>query len=375
MHFIVKQITPPTPPTPTPNLFTWGDNAQGELGQGTPSGFESRVSSPVQVGSLDDWYKLDCGVRSVIMVKTDGTLWGVGDGNFGQLGNLDTVDRSSPVQAGSGTDWIGVSSGGSANYSIKANGTLWAWGNDGNGQQGRSTYYQHNSSPNQVGSDTDWSKVTGGSYLAFAVRTDGTLWGWGQNSYGALGLGDTTERSSPSQIGALTTWSDVAGGQYFGLAVKTDGTLWAWGDGGFGQTGLGSTVDRSSPMQVGGDTNWSKVFANGDHSFGIKTDGTLWAWGHNDGGQLGLGDSGNPTNRSSPVQVGALTNWEKVAVSSGGFTVALKTTGTLWSWGYNTTGNLGHGDLINRSSPVQVGSQSDWTDVGVGLGHTAALRG
>jgi alpha-tubulin suppressor-like RCC1 family protein len=142
-----------------------------------------------------------------------------------------------------------------------------------------------------------------------AIKTDGTLWSWGRGSLGGLGLGNTTYYSSPKQVGTLTNWSFVAGGLLRGLATKTDGTLWAWGYNNEGALGLGNTTDYSSPKQVGSLTNWAKVYGQTNNNYStlaVKTNGTLWSWGNNTYGQLGLG---NLTGYSSPKQVGAQTNW------------------------------------------------------------------
>jgi len=139
------------------------------------------------------------------------------------------------------------------------------------------------------------------------------FYSWGQNTAGQLGLGNTTNYSSPKQIGSETNWSIFSSGQNSTTAIKTDGTLWAWGANDFGQLGLGTSgagAYKSSPTQVGTLTNWAKVSIGYDHTLAVKTDGTLWSWGRNAGGYLGLG---NTTNYSSPKQVGALTNWSSVS--------------------------------------------------------------
>ena len=157
------------------------------------------------------------------------------------------------------------------------------------------------------------------------------LWSWGYNSYGGLGDGTTTSKSSPIQIGALTSWASVSASGPAGLAgsaaIKTDGTLWTWGKNAYGQLGLSNITNYSSPKQVGSLTNWQYVDQNDRFCLAIKTDGTLWSWGKN-GYNLGLGNS---TNYSSPVQIGSLTDWAKVYGGSGNVT-AIKTDGTLWSW-------------------------------------------
>ena len=187
----------------------------------------------------------------------------------------------------------------------------------------------------------------------------GQLWLWGRNGSGQLGQGNTTDYSSPVQVGALTTWKTVGGTQSDAtLAVKADGTAWSWGDGGSGQLGHNNTTSLSSPVQIGALTNWLKFAAGYYMGHAIKTDGTLWTTGgRNDNyGQLG---TNNLTNYSSPVQIGALTTWSKLAVGRD-HTLALKTDGTVWAWGRNRYGQLGDGSTTNRSSPVQVGALTTW---------------
>lgn len=155
--------------------------------------------------------------------------------------------------------------------------------------------------------------------------------------------------------------------------------LYAWGYNFDGELGLGDRVHRSSPVQVGSLTNWRLVACGEYHTLAIKTDGTLWSWGHNGNvslvGGLGLGDQ---VHRSSPVQVGSLTNW-KLVTGGAYFSVAIKTDGTLWAWGGNVlfssvgAGFLGLGDTINRNSPVQVGSLTNWKLVSACSYHTHAI--
>jgi alpha-tubulin suppressor-like RCC1 family protein len=225
----------------------------------------------------------------------------------------------------------------------------------------------------QVGALTDWSKVSMGVQSCIAIKTDGTLWTWGNNSFGQLGQNNTTVRSSPVQVGALTNWSGVSeapGGNNFSAAIKTDGTLWTWGAGLFGALGQGNQADLSSPVQVGALTDWSKVSAGANICAAIKTDGTLWTWGFGNAGRLGLDDT---VSRSSPVQVGALTNWSSVATYAS--CMAIKTDGTLWSWGFNSSyGNLGQNNATNLSSPVQVGGSTNWTFIATRL-HVVGGRG
>ena len=141
------------------------------------------------------------------------------------------------------------------------------------------------------------------------------------------------------------------------VAVKTDGTLWSWGEGATGRLGHGNTTDRSSPVQVGALTTWAAASAGGDFSGAIKTDGTLWTWGRNTSGRLGLG---NTTDYSSPKQVGALTSWSLLSCGFTSHTLVIKTNGTLWGFGSNVNGELGQGNTTANSSPVQVGALTSW---------------
>lgn len=366
-------ITPPPPP-PSAYLWAWGQNSFGQLGLGNTTS----NSSPAQVGSLGTWNNVFPSNEykgRTFVIDTSGALWAWGNNYKGALGTGDTVDRSSPVQIGALTNWNTVDSGYNHTISIKTDGTLWSGGHNGSGELGLGNTTSY-SSPKQVGGLTNWLKISCGNYHNIAVKTDGTLWSWGAvfNSAGWLGLGDGSSRSSPVQIGTLTTWASSAGGYDHSFAIKTDGTLWAWGKNGQGQLGLGNINDNYSPNQVGALTNWSSVSA-GSRQFtvAIKTDGTLWTWGNNGYGQLGLG---NKTSYSSPKQVGSLTTW--LSVSAGGYHIAaVKTDGTLWTFGRGSEGQLGdqtsYAYAAGISSPKQVGALTNWTKVAAGFRHNIAI--
>jgi hypothetical protein len=285
-------------------LWGWGVNYRGQLGLGNITYY----SSPKQVGSLTNWLSVATSYSSTLAVKSDGTLWSWGQNQFGQLGLGNTTNYSSPKQVGSLNTWVSVTTGGFVSAAIKSDGTLWTFGLGAYGTLGRgnTSYY---SSPVQVGALTTWSKTTSSTYSTIlAIKTDGTLWAWGKNNTGQLGLGYTTYAGvkSPIQVGALTDWSQVSSRQRSSLAVKTNNTLWGWGYNYYGQLGLNNTGYYSSPVQVGGSADWSRVETGGDHVAATKTNGTLWGWGTNDNGQIGIG---NITNYSSPKQVGSLTSW------------------------------------------------------------------
>ena len=202
-----------------------------------------------------------------LATKTDGTLWSWGSGTA--LGHGDIIFKSSPVQVGTDTNWKNISAGSSFSFAIKTNGTLWSWGSNGQGQLGQNDTTTK-SSPVQVGTDTDWKYVAAGASATLAIKENGTLWAWGRNSttspVSQLGLNDTIFRSSPVQVGTDADWEYIF---IFdtGVAIKTNGTLWMWGQNNFGQLGQNDTINRSSPVQVGTATNWKQINNRGALSF------------------------------------------------------------------------------------------------------------
>ena len=258
-------------------------------------------------------------------------LYTWGKGTNGALGSGSTTSRSTPTQVGTDSDWATLSVIKEAMFATKSNGTMWVWGNGGSGRLGLGNETNY-SSPVQLGSLTDWpTEVTSTGFVAVGydncsiVKPNGTLWSWGSNNYGALGIGASDGECSPVQVGSLTDWSTVSsmGNHKSVLAIKTNGTLWAWGNNNKGQLGLGNTTNYSSPVQVGSLTDWSFHDHNYATGFGLKTDGTLWSWGSGTNGSPG---HGNTTTYSSPVQIGSATTWITVRtdVNSGGVVGALK---------------------------------------------------
>jgi len=330
-------------------LWGWGLNSDGQIGDNSIV----NKSSPVQIGLNTDWSQVSVGRNCSAVIKTDGTLWVFGQNNFGFLGDNTTIRRSSPVQTISGgNNWLQVSCGNNITAAIKKDGTLWMWGQNNNAGLGDNTTINRSSPVQTAAFGNNWQQVVCGQSYAGAIKTDGTLWMWGDNYYGNLGTNSTNSVSSPVQtITGGNDWKYLAVGAFHNSAIKTNGTLWSWGWNGYGQLGNNSTLDQSSPVQtVTGGSNWAQVACSTLCTAAIKTDGTLWLWGRNYAGVLG---DNTTTNRSSPVQTVSFgNNWTSVS-SHETFTTATKKDGTLWTWGYNFNGALGNNTVTNRSSPVQ----------------------
>ena len=360
----------------TGSLWAWGMNSNGQLGDfGTV-----RKSSPVQtISGGTNWKQVSAQSTGTAAIKTDGTLWMWGLNSNGQLGTGDNTNHQSPVQTiAGGTNWKQVNNGNQHTVAIKTDGTLWLWGRNNDGQLGNNTTGDANSqsSPVQtIAGGTNWKQVACGQSSTAAVKTDGTLWLWGRNNYGQLGDNTQVGKSSPIQtIAGGNTWKQVSCGNGFSAAVKTDGTLWLWGRNSYGTLASGvDRYDKFSPVQtISAGANWKQVETIEDHVAAIKTDGTLWLWGRNSYGQLGDNTIGS---KSSPVQtISGGTNWKQIACASY-HTAAIKTDGTLWVWGRNSYGELGNNTIAHKSSPIQtIAGGTNWKQVAKGgAWHTAAI--
>ena len=348
-------------------LWGWGKDHYGQLGQNSIT--SPARSSPVQIpGST--WKTLGMDGNNQYQMtanKTDGTLWVWGQNIHGALGlneGHNTGNRSSPTQVpGTWSDAMWSGTGGV--LAVKTDGTLWGWGVSNDGFRGDNLGPGNNkSSPVQIGSDTTWGTTIGKVGRSAAIKTDGTLWAWG----GQEVHNNKTKRSSPVQVGSGTDWSTLKSVAYAGSAVKTDGTLWLWGTNSAGKLGQNNLTEYSSPIQIPG--TWKDLVGGGVHSVNgyINTDNELWVMGDNEKGYLG---QNNLTQYSSPVQVPG--SWDQVGMTAYA-TMGIKTDGTAWVWGQtNEYGELGLNAGVNYSSPVQLPG-TDWDKPTGGMLQMFALK-
>ena len=301
------------------------------------------------------WKHVAAGDASTYAIEEDGSLWGWGWNESGQLGlGAGSAERTAYPQQISKDQWTMVASGKAYAFFLKADGTLWAAGDNSKGVQGTGDGSAHKVLT-QIGTDNDWVYVNTTrffGYSAFAIKADGTMWAWGEGETCALGLGNFSNKATPTKVGEDTNWKKVTVGAAHGMALKTDGSLWMWGWNERGQLadmteGTGSAFIKK-PQQFGTDTDWVDVFAVGYCSYAIKADGTLWAWGDNQDDLLFGYQSNDTTSILTPRQVTAIEgkvcfisgceNTRVVAVGENG--VATK----VYAWGSNSDGALGDGN-------------------------------
>ncbi len=339
------------------------------------------VSSPVQVGGnirwgsytfplysinsepgQGSWTSVSAGNSFSLGIKNN-LAYGWGQNSLGQTGTNQTLTTIlSPTQIGT-SSWSVVSSSITGNFAggITSDNRLFMWGA---GPVQNAIYYNT--------SDYSWLQISNGTTHVVGIKSDGSLWTWGGNTFGELGQGDAVTRSVPTQVGT-SSWLAVSAGNNSSFAIKLDGTLWVWGRGFSGQLGDNTTINKSSPVQIG-TSSWAQVTAGGGfNTYGILSNGQLYSWGTNAQGQLGLNDT---INRSSPTIITSVSPWLSVA-SGGRIFGAIRSDYTLWMAGENSLGALGNnsGALVNRSIPTQVGTLS-WkqvTVIGGATGNNATI--
>ncbi|MBP6459715.1 MAG: T9SS type A sorting domain-containing protein [Crocinitomicaceae bacterium] len=336
-------------------LWGGGRNGSGELGM-TSSTIPQYELFFVQLSNINDWAFIKNGRGNSFAIKNNGTLWATGSNFNGVLGIGTTTAPFVLTQVGTASNYVAVDGYSQHTLALRSDGTAWSWGRNDNNQLGQGVSSADVLSPIQVGAATDWAKVavtgTGGS---FAIKNNGTLWCWGKSCNSNLtGSNTITNRPNPFQIGTATNWLFIEPGYCHVLALKTDNTLWAWGEFSSGQLGIPSItgLQSQSPKQVGTAT-WQSIATGSNTSFGVQTNGTLWVWGENINGELGLNDT---TNRNAPTQIGTDTNWVSV-ISGEDHTIATKSDGTLWGWGRNYFGAAGSGSFNSSTgyfTPVLV---------------------
>ncbi len=343
---------------------------------GTTMSSAANISVPLATPSTG---AIAAGEYFSLALKSDGTVWAWGANYNGQLGIGTTVsEQDTPMQTSGLSGIVAVAAGASHGLALKNDGTVWAWGNNSYGQLGDGTTKQR-LAPVQVEGLSSIIAIGAGQDHSLAVRSDGTVWAWGYNCSGQIGDNTTTNRLVPVQVSNLIGAVAVAGGGTHSLALRNDGTVWAWGENDWGQIGDGSTApERKTPVQVIGLNGIVAVAAGAIHSMALNSAGTVWTWGDNDYAQLGSGTVGGQQN--TPVQVNGVSGVVSIGTSANSWgSLVLKSDGTVWSWGelWNTSVNE-NGTPANLNAqlgtPTQVSGISNSVAIAAGYDHDLALK-
>ena len=349
---------------------TFGYNNNGQLGVG---GTASRLT-PVQFGTISTAVVLSCGVYNTGVVLNNGTVWVSGDGFYGQTGTNSTSNRLLPIQVwGISSSAVSIAYGSYHAAVLLADGTVWAFGRNSQGALGVNDTTSR-LTPVQVPNITSAVAISAGFDYTYFLLSNGTVWGTGQNAYGQLGVNDTTSRLTPVQMLNITSAVAISAGWSCTIISLADGTVRSLGRNDFGQLGVNDTTSRLTPVQVWGISSSAVAIVAaqvGTSSMVVLTDGTVRTFGNNSQGQLGLGDT---TSRLTPVQVLNVPNRRVQVAGGGNHTAVLLTDGTVRTFGQNNLGQLGVNDTTPRFTSVQVwGISSSAIAVSCGLYHTVVL--
>jgi alpha-tubulin suppressor-like RCC1 family protein len=327
------------------DAFVWGQNKYGELGDGT----DIDKHYPEKLQYVNNLKAMTGGLYQTIFVNNDGYVWSCGFNIDGVLGDGNLVERNqNSMTTVKINNVLAIDSGYGHNIALKQDGTVWTWGNNSYGQLGDETNMDREE-PVQVKNIESIKAIAAGYRHNLALKEDGTVWTWGNNSYGQLGEG-ISDSNIARQMAKIDNVKAVAGGRYHSLSLKHDGTVWAWGRNNYGQLGYDIVNESRIPGQVETLSDVKNIYAGDYHSIAIKNDGSVWAWGHNNNGQLGNAEN---TDSTIPVKVFGLSD---IILASAGsdHNIAIKADGTVWAWGNNYYGQIGNDSYTDCNSPVQI---------------------
>lgn len=337
-----------------PWVRSWGDNSASQLGNGTT--LNQQTPGAVKGIVRADVRELAAGGGNsansfAVVLLNDGTVISWGGNTNGQLGNGTTTSQNFPAAVAGLSQVSDVAAGVHFAFAVRG-GRVLAWGSNSHGQLGNGTTVPDTpvttTRPVAVQSLSKVKAIAAGCYHAVALREDGTVWTWGSNSYGQLGIGITTDQNTPKRVQGLEQVMAVSAGCYHSSALTAQGTVKTWGAGGNGRLGNDGTADSYTPVDVRTLTGVTKIIGCGVHNFAFLDDGSVKAWGWNDAGQLG---DGTLTDRTTPIPVPGLHHPTSLACGWKHSVAALADQSVL-VWGDNSAGQLGDGSTTTSLTPV-----------------------
>jgi alpha-tubulin suppressor-like RCC1 family protein len=336
------------------NVWAWGSNGGGELADGTAA----VVNVPADIQGLANITTLAAGAIHSLALGADGSVWGWGANNAFELGDNTRRDALVPKQILGLPAMAAVAAGYSTSFAIDRTGTVWSWGDDGTeGRLGRrdASGVPPRRRPLPITTLSGVSGISTSAYHTLALTSDGSVWSWGMNLFGQLGDGTTFDRGAPVRVNGLSNIIAVAAGNFHSLALDRNGNVWAWGYNPTGSLGDGTTTDRLAPVRVVGLSNVAAISAGEHYSCAFTADGRLWSWGWNAAGQLGTGSSLSAVSTAAGVADPA--GFQSVSCGAAA-TVAMRSDGTVWTWGRNFEGQLGDGTFAARNQPALAVNQT-----------------
>ena len=349
----------------------WGSIFGAFLGDGSTS----IRTTPMSVrGTVRTFCTIFAAATHTISIDRNGRVWSWGDNSYAQLGDNSTTVRQTPVSiAGAVKTFCKIATGDFRTLGIDKNGRVWGWGNGYAGAIGAGNTNNSNTPISIAGATKTFCHISSGQYFSLGIDKNGRAWAWGDNPFGQLGDNSVTQRCTPVSVAGTTkTFCKIDGGNNHSLAIDRYGRVWGWGFGGNGRLGNNSTLSVRTPVSVLGATKtFCEISGGVGHSLGIDRYGRAWAWGAGTGGALGIVSTGD---RTTPVSVlGAVKTFCKIAAGQS-FSVAIDKNGRAWGWGVNSSGQLGDGTQISKTTPVSVaGTVKTFCHITVGTSHVIAI--
>jgi alpha-tubulin suppressor-like RCC1 family protein len=335
------------------SVWGWGFNWYGNLGDGTtvdrhtpvqmrgPGGSGFVTTAAIMGGESHNFVLLD-----------DGTVFAAGWNVFGQLGDGTNTNSSVLVPVSGLTSVTGLGGRGYHSLAIRSDGSVWTWGDDRDGQLGNGASGTTSNVPvRAIASGSGVTQVTGGGFQSAVLTSSGAVMAWGDNANGQVGNGNAPNAQlTPVTLAGLANIVQISGGWAHTVALASDGTVWTWGGNGNGQLGVGNRTDSDVPVHVAGLTGVIAVSGGDCHTAALRADGTVWTWGCNGVGELG---NGNFVDSLLPIQVIGIGDVVQIAARDY-HNVVVRADGTVWTWGFNANGQLGNGGTVDSNTPVQV---------------------
>jgi alpha-tubulin suppressor-like RCC1 family protein len=358
-------------------VLDWGYNNYGQLGDGG----NLQSNSPYVVNPLLDAASVAAGDFHTLILMGNGTLYAQGNNYYGQLGDGTTQDRTTPtVINGLPANVVQIAAGSRHSLAVTADGTVYAWGSNDEGQLGLGASIPEKLTPTLVTALTNIVQIAAGESHSLAMARDGVVWAFGANTRGQLGDGTTTDQPLPVQVNGLPKLAysqagpTVSAGWEHSMALLADGSVYTWGAGNVGQLGNRSTQDSLTPVSVNLGQAAKAIAAGWLHCLAVLSNGAVRSWGSNAGGQLGYTNSQYGYGSYSPAPIAVIYLTKAVSVAAGGYhSGAIDANGAVWMWGWGRYGQLGDGTTPYYGWPKPLTRPTAIKALAAGAAHTVVV--